>query len=81
MFIAFSALVYACQRQARQAKSALELAMRRRQASALKLQRWIRGESGRRRAREMRCLLQAARMVQRAARCGPASALPVLVSS
>lgn len=44
--------------------------MQHRQASALKLQRWIRGESGRRRAREMRRLLEATRMVQKATRCG-----------
>ena len=73
----FAGLFYAhyCRCQARQAKNALELAVQRRQASALKLQKWIRGGSGRRRASEMRRLLQATRMVQKAVRCGLTSAL------
>eukprot|EP00752_Nemacystus_decipiens_P002143 g2042.t1 len=54
--------------QARQTKCALELEVQRRQASALRVQKWIRGQSGRRRARKIRRLLHAARTVQRATR-------------
>ncbi|CAM9276018.1 unnamed protein product [Ectocarpus sp. 12 AP-2014] len=54
--------------QDRHAKRVVEGVVQRRQATALTLQRWIRGESGRRRAQRRRCLLQATRMVQRAVR-------------
>ncbi|CAM9470017.1 unnamed protein product, partial [Ectocarpus fasciculatus] len=56
--------------QDRHAKRAVERVVQRRQATALKLQRYIRGESGRRQAQQRRCLLQATRMVQRAVRQG-----------
>lgn len=42
--------------------------VRRRQEAALHLQRWMRGGRGRRRVKDMRLLLRAASMVQRAAR-------------
>ncbi|CAM9440116.1 unnamed protein product [Ectocarpus sp. 6 AP-2014] len=54
--------------QDRHAKRVVERVVQRRQNQALTLQRWIRGESGRRRAQRRRCLLQATRRVQRAVR-------------
>ncbi|CAN0081825.1 unnamed protein product [Scytosiphon promiscuus] len=50
------------------ARSAVELVVQQKQTSALELQRWTRGQSGRRRAKERRRLIQATRMVQRAIR-------------
>lgn len=54
--------------QVRREKCANELVVRSRQQGALKVQKWLRGEAGRRLAAQKLSMLRAARVVQRTMR-------------